>query len=75
MGGAEINGQDAMDMAVALARQEGIFCGISAGGTFAAALKAFRDIDAFARRFLAVQPVAIDPSRVPHESVGYREGA
>jgi dienelactone hydrolase len=41
----------------------------------AAALKAFRDIDAFARRFLEVQPVAMDPSLVRHESVGYGETA
>jgi len=36
----------------------------------AAALNAFRDIDAFARRFVEVQPVAIDPSLVRHEPVG-----
>jgi dienelactone hydrolase len=36
----------------------------------AAALKAFRDIDAFARRFVQVQPVAIDPELVRHEPVG-----
>jgi len=34
---------EAMDTARALARQEGIFCGISCGGTFAAALQVARD--------------------------------
>lgn len=36
----------------------------------AAALKAFRDIDAFARRFLKVQPAAIEGS-IRHVPVGY----
>jgi dipeptidyl aminopeptidase/acylaminoacyl peptidase len=39
----------------------------------AAALKAFRDIDAFARRFIKVQPLAIEPSRVRFVPVGYAE--
>ena len=34
---------EAMDTARALAKQEGIFCGISCGGTFAAALKVAKD--------------------------------
>jgi cysteine synthase len=34
---------EAIETARALARQEGIFCGISCGGTFAAALKVARD--------------------------------
>jgi cysteine synthase len=34
---------EAMETARALARQEGIFCGISCGGTFAAALKVAKD--------------------------------
>ncbi len=34
---------EAMETARALAKQEGIFCGISCGGTFAAALKAAKD--------------------------------
>lgn len=34
-----VAGEDAMAMAKALARQEGIFCGTSSGATFAAALK------------------------------------
>jgi len=36
----------ARDTARALAQREGIFCGISAGGTFAAALEVARDADA-----------------------------
>jgi dipeptidyl aminopeptidase/acylaminoacyl peptidase len=39
----------------------------------AAALEAFRDIDRFARRFVEIQPVAIDPSRVQFVPVGYGE--
>jgi acetyl esterase/lipase len=35
----------------------------------AAAWKAFRDIDAFAGRFLQIQPVAIDPVLIRHEPV------
>ena len=35
----------------------------------AAALKAFHDIDAFARRFVAVQPVPLDSTLIRHESV------
>ena len=34
---------EAMETARALAKQEGIFCGISCGGTFAAALKVAKD--------------------------------
>ena len=34
-----VTDDEAIDTAKALAMQEGIFCGISAGGTFAAALK------------------------------------
>jgi dipeptidyl aminopeptidase/acylaminoacyl peptidase len=41
----------------------------------AAALKAFRDIDAFARRFVKVRPVVIDPSLIRHEPVGSGEDA
>jgi cysteine synthase A len=37
---------DAIDTARALARSEGIFCGISSGGTFAAALQVARDAPA-----------------------------
>jgi cysteine synthase A len=37
-----VAGDDAMDMAKALARQEGIFCGTSGGATFAAALEVAR---------------------------------
>jgi len=37
---------EAIETARALARQEGIFCGISSGGTFAAALKVARDAPA-----------------------------
>jgi len=40
----------------------------------AAALKAFRDIDAFARRFLRIQPVPLDSSEVRFVPVGYGEG-
>jgi acetyl esterase/lipase len=39
----------------------------------AAALEAFRDIDRFARRFVEIKPVAIDPSRVQYVPVGYGE--
>lgn len=39
----------------------------------AAALEAFRDIDRFARRFVEIQPVAIDPSQVQFVPVGYGE--
>ena len=35
-----VTDEESRDMALALAQREGIFCGISAGGTFAAALKA-----------------------------------
>jgi cysteine synthase A len=34
-----VTDQEAIDSARALASKEGIFCGISSGGTFAAALK------------------------------------
>lgn len=34
---------EAMEASRALARQEGIFCGISSGGTFAAAMKVAKD--------------------------------
>ena len=34
-----VSDTEALDTARALAREEGIFCGISCGGTFAAALK------------------------------------
>lgn len=37
---------EAMETARALAREEGIFCGISCGGTFAAALKVAREAPA-----------------------------
>lgn len=37
-----VSDTEAIDAARALARQEGIFCGISSGGTFAAALKVAR---------------------------------
>jgi len=39
----------------------------------AAALKAFSDIDAFARRFIDIQPRTIEESRVRYEPVGYGE--
>ena len=38
-----VSDTEAIDMARALAKQEGIFCGISSGGTFAAALKVAKD--------------------------------
>lgn len=39
----------------------------------AAALAAFRDIDRFARRYVEIQPVAIEASRVQYVPVGYGE--
>ena len=41
-----VSDTESMETARALARQEGIFCGISCGGTFAAALKVARDAPA-----------------------------
>lgn len=38
-----VSDTEALDTARSLARQEGIFCGISSGGTFAAAVKLARD--------------------------------
>ena len=38
-----VSDTEAIETARALARQEGIFCGISCGGTFAAALKVAHD--------------------------------
>ena len=38
-----VSDTEAIETARALASQEGVFCGISCGGTFAAALKVARD--------------------------------
>jgi len=41
-----VNGQEALAASRALAREEGIFCGISSGGTVAGALKVCEDVPA-----------------------------
>jgi cysteine synthase A len=41
-----VSDTEALETARALAREEGIFCGISCGGTFAAALKVAREAPA-----------------------------
>ncbi|MDW4500349.1 PLP-dependent cysteine synthase family protein, partial [Sulfitobacter sp. D35] len=50
-----VSGNEAMAMACALARQEGIFCGTSAGATFAAALEVARSAPA-GSKILAMLP-------------------
>lgn len=50
-----VSGADALEYAQALARQEGIFCGITAGATFAAALQIARDAPQ-GSRILAMLP-------------------
>ncbi|MFC6488377.1 cysteine synthase A [Nitratireductor sp. GCM10026969] len=50
-----ISGADALEYARALARQEGIFCGITAGATFAAALQVAREAPK-GSRILAMLP-------------------
>lgn len=50
-----IGGDEALDCARALARQEGIFCGITSGATFAAALRVAREAPK-GSRILAMLP-------------------
>ena len=41
-----VTDEESIETSKALAKEEGIFCGISAGGTFAAALKVANDAEA-----------------------------
>jgi cysteine synthase len=59
---------EAIEAARTLARQEGIFCGISSGGTFAAALKVAREAR-WSSRCCRTRASATSPPRCSRESL------